>query len=156
MDEYLSAALTVDVSEAVATVNAIAVNEASRQSDLLMGGPIDPHAPDRPDESTSDGSGSAPPAPRGDADRSSARRELASQLVQLRIDLGVGLDPIGTLVGLRRWGVTWELIAQAAGISRQAAHERWGRRVRQVLDRYGTGELGGPVADDEGDLRDAV
>jgi hypothetical protein len=40
----------------------------------------------------------------------------------------------------------------AAGITRQAAHERWGRRVTQVLDRYRTGEPGGPVADDETDL----
>jgi hypothetical protein len=27
-----------------------------------------------------------------------------------------------------------------------------GRRVIEVLDRYGTGQLGGPVADDESDL----
>lgn len=40
----------------------------------------------------------------------------------------------------------------AAGISRQAAHARWGRRVRAILDRYGTGDPGGPVADDVGDL----
>jgi hypothetical protein len=56
------------------------------------------------------------------------------------------------VIGLRRWGATWELIARAAGTSRQAAHERWGRRVIEVLDRYGTGQLGGPVADDESDL----
>jgi uncharacterized glyoxalase superfamily protein PhnB len=49
-------------------------------------------------------------------------------------------------------GVTWEVIAKAAGITRQAAHERWGRRVTQVLDRYGASELGGPVPDDERDL----
>ena len=76
-----------------------------------------------------------------------------AQLLHFRIILTAGVDPLPSVVGLRRWGVTWELIARAAGVSRQAAHERWGRRVLEVLDAYGTGELGGPVADDETDLR---
>ncbi len=48
------------------------------------------------------------------------------------------------MIGLRRWGATWELIARAGGTSRQAAYERWGKRVREVLDRYHSGDLGGP------------
>jgi len=138
VDKYASRALAADVSRAAVAVTEVAVTEAGRQADELMGG--------RPDPGTAEWS-ALYESPAG------AARELATQLVQLRIELAVGIDPLGTVIGLRRWGATWELIAQAAGTSRQAAHERWGRRVMQVLDRYGTGELGGPVADDEVDLR---
>jgi hypothetical protein len=129
--------LTVDVSEAASIVLNAAVNEAGRQADDLLGGRPAPGTPEW--ESLYD-------TPAG------ARRDLAGQLVQLRIELAIGIDPIETVIGLRRWGATWEMIARAAGSSRQAVHERWGRRVVAVLDRYGTGELGGPVADDEADL----
>ncbi|WP_203862885.1 hypothetical protein [Plantactinospora mayteni] len=141
MDGFLQTALTVDVAPAaVASANA-AVNEASRQADLLIGGRPVPGSP----EWTAEQEG---PAGR--------QREVASQLLHFRIVLAAGVDPFASVVGLRRWGVTWELIARAAGVSRQAAHERWGRRVLEVLDPYGTGELGGPVADDEADLDQAA
>ncbi|GAA3749216.1 hypothetical protein GCM10022225_36900 [Plantactinospora mayteni] len=137
----MQTALTVDVAPAaVASANA-AVNEASRQADLLIGGRPVPGSP----EWTAEQEG---PAGR--------QREVASQLLHFRIVLAAGVDPFASVVGLRRWGVTWELIARAAGVSRQAAHERWGRRVLEVLDPYGTGELGGPVADDEADLDQAA
>ncbi|AVT33118.1 hypothetical protein C6361_30875 [Plantactinospora sp. BC1] len=138
MDRFLETALTVDVTSAAVAAADAAVNEASRQADLLIGG--------RP----------APGSPEWAAEQEGAagrQREIASQLVHFRIVLASGVDPFGSVVGLRRWGVTWELIARAAGVSRQAAHERWGRRVLETLDPYGTGELGGPVADDEADLR---
>lgn len=133
----MSTALTVDVSQAALAAEHAAANEASQQADLLLGGRAVPGSVQWQAEQDS---------PTG------AQREMAAQLLRFRIELKAGIDPMGSLVGLRRWGVTWELIARAAGISRQAAHERWGRRVRQVLDPYGTGELGGPVTDDERDL----
>jgi len=61
------------------------------------------------------------------------RRERAWQLLQLRIGLGAGLDPLPTLIGLRRHGSTWEEIARAAGVTRQSAHERWAARVHAVI-----------------------
>lgn len=135
--DLLEESLTIDVSEAAVAVHNAAVNEASRQADKTLGGrPV----PGTPQWQALDGT------------REGVLREVAGQLVQLRIELAVGIDPFGTVLGLRRWGATWEMIARAAGTSRQAAHERWGRRVLKVLDRYGTGELGGPIADDEADL----
>ncbi len=77
-----------------------------------------------------------------------AQRQLAWQLTSLRLQLAVGLDCADTVVVLRAGGVTWAQIAQAAGITRQAAHERWGGRVRDILDRYGDG-MPDSVADDE-------
>ncbi|MDW5323576.1 hypothetical protein [Plantactinospora sp. KLBMP9567] len=138
MDSFVETALAVDVAPAAVAAANAAVNEASRQADLLIGG--------RP----------APGSPEWAAEQEGAvgrQREVASQLLHFRIVLASGVDPFASVVGLRRWGVTWELIARAAGVTRQAAHERWGRRVLEVLDPYGAGELGGPVADDEADLR---
>ncbi|MGI5215812.1 hypothetical protein [Plantactinospora sp. CA-290183] len=134
MDRFLETALTVDVTRAAVVAADAAVNEASRQADLLLGGRPVP--------------GDGPVGPDG-----AHWSEVAAQLLHFRIVLAAGVDPFPSVVGLRRWGVTWELIARAAGVSRQAAHERWGRRVLATLDRYGTGELGGPVPDDEAELR---
>ncbi|MBE1484569.1 hypothetical protein [Plantactinospora soyae] len=138
MEQFVETALATDVAGAVAASVDAAVNEASRQADLLIGGRPVPGSPEWLAEQD------------GEAGR---QREVAAQLLHFRIILSAGVDPLPSVVGLRRWGVTWELIARAAGVSRQAAHERWGRRVLGVLDPYGTGELGGPVADDEADLR---
>jgi hypothetical protein len=130
-------ALAVDLTTAVAAVSSAAVLEVSRQADALLGGRRVPG-----DSGWEQWQGSD----------EAAEWELANQLVQLRLSLAADLDPLLIVLGLRRWGVTWEMIAKAAGTSRQAAHERWGRRVLEILDGYGTGELGGPVADDERDL----
>ncbi|MDG4789443.1 hypothetical protein O7626_26560 [Micromonospora sp. WMMD1102] len=138
MDSFLETALAADVTAAAVASADAAVNEASRQADLLMGGRPVPGSP----EWTAEQEGAA-----------GRQREVATQLLHFRIVLAAGLDPLPSVVGLRRWGVTWELVARAAGVTKQAAHERWGRRVLEILDRYGTGELGGPVADDEADLR---
>ncbi|MEE6257410.1 hypothetical protein [Plantactinospora sonchi] len=137
MEQLVTSALRLDVTGAAEACVSAAVNEASRQADLLIGPRPLPGTPEWSAEQA------------GEVGR---HREVAGQLLHFRIVLATGVDPLGSVVGLRRWGVTWELIARAAGVSRQAAHERWGRRVRQVLDPYGTGELGGPVADDEADL----
>ncbi len=80
---------------------------------------------------------------------SADEQNLAVQLLALRIEFAAGLDGFGSVLGLRRWGATWDAIGQAVGMSRQAAYKRWGATVRSTLDRYGTGNLGGPVADDE-------
>ena len=64
-----------------------------------------------------------------------------AQLIRLRLALELGLDPLPDLVGLRLWKVTWATIAEAAGISRQAAHERWSAKVMGILDRYGAGDI---------------
>lgn len=138
MSELLERALKADVGAAASAATSAAVNEASRQADLLLGG--------RP----------LPGSAQWTAEQDSgvaAERDVAAQVARLRIELAVGVDAFGSVLGLRRWGVTWEVIAKASGVTRQAAHERWGRRVMAVLDAYGTGELGGPVADDEADLR---
>jgi hypothetical protein len=119
------------VTKGAAAARNAAVNEATRQADFLVSGHL---------AGTDDGSGGRTAAAR-------ARRELAVQIVQFRIELAAGIDPLASVVGLRRWGATWDLIARAAGISRQAAHERWGRLVVQVLDRYRTGEFGADQPD---------
>ncbi len=67
------------------------------------------------------------------------QRERAWQLLQLRIGLAAGLDPLPVLVGLRRHGASWEQIARAAGVSRQSAHERWAGRVAALLAGPGSG-----------------
>lgn len=137
MKDYLGHALTVDVSQAAIAVTNAAIGETSRQADQLMGG--------RPVPGSSEWEALSGTA-------AGSQMELATQLLQLRIELQVGVDPLGTVIGLRRWGATWQQISSAAGASRQASYERWGKQVRDVLDRYQTGDLGGPVADDEIDL----
>lgn len=129
MKDYVDGAMRIDVSSAALAVHNVAVDETRRQVDQLMGGrPV----PGSPEWAAISGT------------TAGTQRELATQLLQLRIELTVGLDPLGTVVGLRRWGATWEQISHAAGASRQTAYERWGERVRDVLDRYRTGDLGGP------------
>ncbi|ODU02718.1 MAG: hypothetical protein ABS81_16780 [Pseudonocardia sp. SCN 72-86] len=112
----LDTALSADVAAAVDAVRVAAVAESGRQADRLLDGAGEP----------------------GERDH-----EIAWQVLQFRIHLAIGLDPLPDLVGLRRIGITWEVIARAAGVTRQSAHERWARPVADVLDRYGTGELPG-------------
>jgi hypothetical protein len=123
MDEWIRAALDADVTAAAAAVQVAAVAEAGRQADTLLRdaglgewpvpGSVEWHGEE----------GTATPV----------RRERAWQLLQLRIGLGAGLDPLPTLIGLRRHGSTWEEIARAAGVTRQSAHERWAARVHAVI-----------------------
>lgn len=117
-DDWTARALDVDVTTASAAVQVAAVGEAGRQADLLLGrwpapGSVEWHAEEGTD------------VPR--------QRERAWQLLQLRIGLGAGLDPWPTVLGLRRHGATWDEIARAAGVTRQAAHERWSGRVNALL-----------------------
>ena len=82
MDTYLDAGLTADVSNAAAAVSNAAANEAARQADDLMGGrPI----PGSPEWVALSGTSVE------------VERELATQLLQLRIELAVGIDPIETV-----------------------------------------------------------
>jgi hypothetical protein len=129
MSEWIDRALTTPTAAAGTAVADAAVQAAGAAADRLLGGrPV----PGTPDWETAD-----------------PDREIAWQLLTLRLLLAGTVDVLPTVAGLRRWGVTWELIAKAAGSSRQAAHERWSTPVRTLLDPYGTGELGGPVADDD-------
>lgn len=137
MNPHLDTALSTDLDTAVRDAQAAAVNAAFAQAQKLLGDPpqsrADAHA-------------------HADADGDAEDWNVAVQVLAFRIEHAAGFDALGSVLGLRRWGVTWDVIGRAAGISRQAAHARWGAQVRATLDRYGTGELGGPVADDEGDL----
>jgi hypothetical protein len=120
MDELIETALRADVTAAAAAVQVAAVTEAGRQADALLGEPPLPGSPEwRAEEGTD----------------AAAHRQRAWELLQLRIGLGAGLDPLPTLIGLRRSGATWEQIATAAGITRQSAHERWATKVAAVLER---------------------
>lgn len=129
MNSYLDIAMATDLDAPVRATHAAAVSTAFTQAQTILGG----RAPD--DE---------PPA--------AEAWNVAVQVLAFRIEHAAGFDAFGSVLGLRRWGVTWEVIGRAAGMSRQAAHARWGAQVHAVLNRYGTGELGGPVADDEADL----
>lgn len=127
MNSYLDTAMTIDLDPGVQAAHAAAVNATYTQAQKLLG-----------------------PAP---ADATDAERwNLAILVLAFRIEHTAGFDAFGSVLGLRRWGVTWDVIGRAAGISRQAAHARWGAQVRATLDPYNTGELGGPVAHDEDDL----
>ena len=117
--DWVDLALTVDVTAAAAAVQVAAVTEAGRQADAILGEPPLPGSVEWHAEEGTD-------VP--------VRRQRAWELLQLRIGLGAGLDPVPTLVGLRRHGATWEQIAQAAGITRQSAHERWAAKVTAILE----------------------
>lgn len=127
MNSPIDTALTLPCDDAVRAAQAAAAGAAFSQAQKLLG--------DRP-------------GPQSDPEQ----WNVAVQLLAFRIECAAGFNALGSVIGLRRWGVTWELIARAAGTTRQAAHTRWSAQVRATLDRYGTGEMGGPVADDEHDL----
>jgi hypothetical protein len=119
VDDWIEIALTADVTAAAAAVQVAAVTEAGRQADALLGEPPLPGSLEWHAEEGTD-------AP--------AYRQRAWELLQLRIGMGAGLDPLPVLVGLRRAGATWEQIGRAAGITRQSAHERWASQVGAVLE----------------------
>ncbi len=118
MDDWVELALTADVTAAGAAVQVAAVSEAGMQADALLGQPPVPGSIEWHAEE-----GTAVPV----------QRERAWQLLQLRIGLAAGMDPIPVLIGLRNHGATWEEIARAAGVTRQSAHERWASRVAAIL-----------------------
>lgn len=122
MNEWIETAMTADVTAAGAAVQVAAVTEAGRQADALLGEPPVPGSVEWHAEEGTD-------AP--------VRRERAWQLLQLRIGLAAGMDPLPVLIGLRNHGATWEEIALAAGVTRQTAHEKWAPRVNALLHRDG-------------------
>jgi hypothetical protein len=121
-NDWIDLALTVDVAAAAAAVQVAAVAEAGRQADAILGEPPMPGSVEWHAEEGTD---------------IPVQRQRAWELLQLRIGLGAGLDPLPTLVGLRRHGATWEQIARAAGVTRQSAHERWAAKVAEILDPDG-------------------
>lgn len=138
MTSVVETALTADISSGVRAVCVAAVQEAQEQAVMIVG------------------DGPAPGTPEWGAEEGSTiveERQQAWALASLRLQLAAGLDGLNEVILLRRMGVTWALIGRAADMTRQSAHERWGHVVMAVLDRYGTGELGGPVADDGPDGR---
>ncbi len=118
MDDWIKTALTADVTAAAASVQVAAVTEAGRQADALLGEPPLPGSVEWHSEEGTD-------VP--------ALRQRAWELLQLRIGIGAGLDPLPVLVGLRRSGASWEQIGTAMGTTRQSAHERWAAKVAAVL-----------------------
>lgn len=120
MNEWIETAMTADVTAAGAAVQVAAVTEAGRQADALIGAPPVPGSVEWHAEE-----GTEIPV----------LRERAWQLLQLRIGLAAGMDPLPVLIGLRNHGATWEEIAMAAGITRQSAHEKWAPRVNALLHR---------------------
>ncbi|MGW0043102.1 hypothetical protein [Rhodococcus sp. NPDC003348] len=133
MSSVIERALAADVTAQASAVTVAALAEVGRQADLIVG------------------AGPLPGTPEWEAEEGTdipLERQLAWQLTSLRLQLAAGLDCADTVVVLRAGGVTWALIARAAGITRQSAHERWGGRVREILDRHGEG-MPDSVADDE-------
>ncbi len=137
MQTIIDRALAADVTESVSAVTNAALLEVQRQAEQLIGAAPVPGTSAWHDEA---------------ATGFAAQRQRAWQLACLRIELAAGMDGFEEVLSLRRLGAAWSQISLAAGSSRQAAHERWGARVLAVLNRYGTGDLGGPVPDDEADL----
>ena len=153
MNAHLDTALALPLEDAVRATHAAAVNAAFLQAQRLLGErPRAGAAPDTGPRSDTDPDPDTISDADADADTDTEERNLAIQVLAFRIEHAAGLDAVGSVVGLRRWGVTWDTLGRAVGMSRQAAHHRWGAQVRATLDRYGTGEPGGPVADDEEDL----
>ncbi|MGS0683936.1 hypothetical protein ACVBEQ_02065 [Nakamurella sp. GG22] len=127
-------ALGTPVEDAAQAAQTAAVTEAQRQAWLVVGhSPVPGTSEWEQEQATGVG----------------LERQRAWQLLNMRIQLAAGLDPFEEVLQLRRIGETWATIGRAAGMTRQSAHEKWGQRVLSVLDRYGSGELGGPVADDD-------
>ncbi|MTD16143.1 hypothetical protein GIS00_19575 [Nakamurella sp. YIM 132087] len=134
MDKLIERALTVGVGDGAGEVQAVALAEVNRQVDALLGPRPVPGTPEH--EAVADDGG---------------RYERARQLLALRLTLQAGLDARWDVLALRRWGVTWELVGRAAGVSRQSAHERWSPWIREVLSRGG-GELDALAAPDRADV----
>lgn len=133
VDDPIEKALTADVGTAAVATAGAGVVEAGRQADLLVGtGPLPGTEEWRAEEGTD----------------LPERRQLAWQLACFRIQLAAGIDAVETVMSLRRFGVTWATIGRAAGMTRQSAHERWGRSVADILDRYGDG-MPDSVPDDD-------
>lgn len=50
-------------------------------------------------------------------------------LAKIQISREAGIDPTGDVINARKYGATWQSIADACGFSRQRAYERWSRFV---------------------------
>lgn len=133
MVDLIEKALTTDVREASETSLSAYLAEVGRQADRIVGAGPAPGTPEWSREADTD---------------IPAVRQTAWQLASLRIQLAVGTDPVETVMSLRRFGTTWATIGEAAGMTRQSAHERWAGPVSAILNRYGEG-MPALVADDD-------
>lgn len=50
-------------------------------------------------------------------------------LVKMQISRLAGASQTGDVLGARRHGASWQAIADACGITRQAAHDRWAKHT---------------------------
>lgn len=50
-------------------------------------------------------------------------------LLKLRIARAAGVDQTGNAIGAHKHGASWATIAEACGITRQAAYDRWGKHA---------------------------
>lgn len=66
--------------------------------------------------------------PQAERDQHSAEWHL----VKLQICRGLGLDPIGDVLNARRFGASWQVIADACGITRQVAEDRWAELAQRI------------------------
>lgn len=48
-------------------------------------------------------------------------------MTKLAISRAAKIDPTGDVINARRYGATWQDIAEQCGISRQAAFDRWAK-----------------------------
>lgn len=48
-------------------------------------------------------------------------------LVKIAICVAAGVGPTGDVINARLYGASWQQIGNALGVTRQAAHERWGK-----------------------------
>lgn len=55
--------------------------------------------------------------------------DVATDLTAIRIARRAELDPIGFVYSARKHGASWSVIGEAAGTTRQSAHERWAHDI---------------------------
>jgi hypothetical protein len=56
-------------------------------------------------------------------------------LAKIEISREAGIDPTGNVINAKRYGATWQAIADACGVSRQRAHDRWARLYNDIYPK---------------------
>lgn len=50
-------------------------------------------------------------------------------LTKIMIAVQAGIDPTGDAVNAKRYGATWQQVADTCGVTRQAAYDRWNAAI---------------------------